>query len=219
MSQDTAGQNITGTKLYAPSDLAALGSHDCRGCSACCYDMEGLFLDPMDIYMLSKASNRTFQSMLDEEIELDRHYGLILPKMKMDAARKSCHFLDANGRCSIHALRPGICRIFPLGRNYENGELSYFLLHDECKIPNRYKIKISKWIGIEDYKKYHSFLLAWHSFVKETGELLTQLTPESARQVLLYVLKLFFESPYRMVDFYTEFEVRLAKAENAIFHR
>ena len=32
----------------------------------------------------------------------------------------ACGFLADDGRCSIHMLRPGICRLFPLARDYSD---------------------------------------------------------------------------------------------------
>ncbi len=216
MENTDRGLNHLTDRLYSADDMASLGSYDCKGCSSCCYDMDGLFLDPMDMYFLTAATNKTFTALLDNEIALDYRYGLILPKMKMDSERNSCHFLNKDGRCSIHECRPGICRAFPLGRNYEEGTLSYFLLRDECKVSPRYKVKISKWIGISDYPNYHRFLLDWYAFCKESGGLISNLTKESAGQVLTFILKLFYETPYRSTDFYPEFYERMERAKNAL---
>ncbi|MDO4620344.1 MAG: YkgJ family cysteine cluster protein [Lachnospiraceae bacterium] len=208
--------SVSDGKIYHADDMAALGCHDCEGCSSCCHDMEGLFLDPYDVFMLSSGTNRSFESLLSRELTLDHHGGLFLPKMKMDDARKACHFLNEQGRCSVHAYRPGICRIFPLGRNYEDGDFSYFLQKDECAVKKRYKVKIKKWIEIPDYRKYHAFVLKWHDFSGKVGEKLPALTEESIRSVVLYVLRVFYEMPYRGSDFFQEFDERMEKAEQAL---
>ncbi len=52
----------------------------------------------------------------DGPLELNVVDGIILPNLKMARAEEACSFLDTNGRCTVHAFRPGICRMFPLGR-------------------------------------------------------------------------------------------------------
>ena len=73
--------------------------------------------------------------MLNNEFELNVVDGVILPNLKMSGQNDACGFLDENGRCSIHAVRPGICRLFPLGRYYENHDFSYFLQVICIKMP------------------------------------------------------------------------------------
>ena len=50
------------------------------------------------------------------------------------------------GRCSIHPYRPGICRLFPLGRYYEEDGFRHILQIHECEKTNRSKVKIRKWM-------------------------------------------------------------------------
>ena len=45
----------------------------------------------------------------------------------MNNEKEACYFLNEEGRCSIHSFRPGICRLFPLGRFYEEEGFRYFL--------------------------------------------------------------------------------------------
>ncbi len=210
---------ISDGRLYTADDLVSVGCHDCAGCSACCRDMEGLFLDPLDIWQLTTGLRRPFSALLDREIIIDVHGGLFLPKMKMNEQTHACSFLDENGRCSVHAFRPGICRMFPLGRNYEQEDFSYFLQKDACLASGTYKLRIRKWLGIADYKAYHAFLIRWHRFTSDAGALVPRLTEESARQVLTYVLRVFYETPFRtdrFEEFYPEFESRILKAEKAL---
>lgn len=115
-------------KLYTSSDMARISCDDCKGCSSCCEGMgDTILLNPYDVYELSRNLNQTFQELLENAVELNVQEGMILPNLKMTGARNCCSFLDENGRCSIHAFRPGLCRLFPLGRNYEDGKFNYFV--------------------------------------------------------------------------------------------
>ncbi len=219
MLRDIDLSEISDGKLYGPEDMVKVGSHDCQGCSSCCHDIEGLFLDPLDVDTLTKHLGCSFDSFLDQELQLDFHDGLLLPKMRMREKDNACHFLDEDGRCSIHGARPGICRLFPLGRNYEDGDYKYFLQIHECAIQDRYKMRVRKWVGVENYKQYHRFVLSWHDFTKEVSELLPDLTQDSVGQVIRYILHLFYQQPYPEGVFYEAFQERLSKAQSVILKK
>ena len=136
-------EEISDGKRYGLNDMVRAACNDCAGCSSCCEDMgESIILDPLDIYELTKNMNTTFENLLKEQIELHVADGMILPNLKM-TDKDVCPFLKEK-RCSIHSFRPGICRVFPLGRIYEENRLDYFLQVDGCAKENRSKIKVSK---------------------------------------------------------------------------
>ena len=85
-----------------------------------------IVLDPYDVYRLTSGLNCRFEDLLINKLDLNVVEGIILPNLKMSGRNESCAFLDEEGRCSIHSIRPGICRIFPLGRIYEDGSFQYF---------------------------------------------------------------------------------------------
>ncbi len=216
MIRNTDINAISDGRFYKPTDMVKIGCNDCDGCSDCCHDMEALLLDPMDIYRLQTGLNLSFEDMLDEAIELTPADGLILPKMKMTNPKSgspACSFLNAEGRCSIHSFRPGICRLFPMGRYYEDHNYQYFLQVNECSKKNRYKIRLNQWLDTEDLDTYHDYIVDWHYFAKELGEKTPLLTEESRKEVLMYILRLFFQLPYQSDDFYPQFYSRLAQAK------
>ena len=162
-------KDISDGKLYSSNDMVKVGCHDCTGCSACCCDMgESILLDPMDVWHLERNLGQSFEQLLAGAIDLHVEDGLILPNLKMapSAAGPKCSFLNEEGRCSIHGFRPGICRLFPLGRNYEGEKLSYFLLSDVCPAKNKSKMKVSKWLEVDGMKDYERFLEKWHALTK-----------------------------------------------------
>ena len=74
-------------------------------------------------YNLGK--NENFDTLLANYLELNVVDGMVLPNLKMAGEEEACPFLK-DGRCSIHGYRPGICRLFPLGRIYEENGFKYF---------------------------------------------------------------------------------------------
>lgn len=202
----------TDGKRYGSNDMVKAGCHDCLGCSACCHNMgTSIVLDPWDIYQLTTGLGQSMEELLAQAIELNVVDGLVLPNLKMQQQSEACFYLDENGRCRIHAYRPGICRLFPLGRIYENGTFQYFLQVHECKAEQKTKVKIKQWIGIPDIRTYEAFVLDWHTMLKEYQQQAKQglLQGESLKQQALKLLQLFYIMPYRKeVDFYSQYEER-----------
>jgi hypothetical protein len=203
-------EEISDGRLYTANDMVKADCGDCQGCSACCENMaDTIILDPLDIHRLTCNLHCTFEALLAERIELGVVDGIILPHIKGTC----CSFLDENGRCSIHDFRPDFCRLFPLGRYYEDRSFRYFLQTHECRKSNRTKIKVRKWIDTPDFERYETFVADWHYYLKDLQEELAAHSqdPSYAKQISMMVLQVFYQKPYEIdADFYEQFSRRLA---------
>lgn len=211
-------KEISDGKLYDINDMAKLGCQDCEGCSACCRGMgETIILDPLDVFRITKHLDDCFEAMLNQEFELNVVDGVILPNLKMNEAGV-CPFLNKEGRCSIHANRPGICRIFPLGRYYENHNFKYFLQKNECVKKKRSKVKVGKWVDVPDYEKNKAFLITWHYFLNDLEKMMKDRDDDNfSKQCCLLLLRLFYMNPYDDDrDFYEQFEERMVKMKKGL---
>ena len=142
MIRDIDLSKVSDGKLYGSNDMAKTDCNGCKGCSSCCRGMgNSIVLDPLDTHMLCRGLGESCADLLNSCLELNVADGVILPNLRMTAKEDACVFLS-NGRCRIHSLRPGICRIFPLGRFYENCSFQYFLQIHECPAPSKNKVKI-----------------------------------------------------------------------------
>lgn len=219
MIRNCSLEDISDGKLYGLNDMVKASCNDCKGCSACCQGMgNSIVLDPLDIYNLSTNLNKTFEQLLVDKIELNIVDGLILPNLKLQGEHERCNFLNEEGRCSIHAFRPGICRIFPLGRYYTDNTFHYILQTNECKMDNRSKVKVSKWIDTPDLKRNQQFISDWHYFVKEVQTSLQTMHDEGTiKKVSMYILNTFYMVPYQKeYNFYDQFYDRFNKVKAAI---
>lgn len=214
MKRDIDLKEISDGKLYTANDMVKAGCQDCKGCSACCRGMgSSIVLDPLDVFRLTKDLECTFQELLAAALELNVVDGIVLPNLKMAGTKEECVFLNAQGRCNIHASRPGICRLFPLGRVYEDGGFKYFLQIHECKKENRTKVKVSKWIDTPDIRRYELFVNNWHYFLKDMEKLFDRADDAGEKQISMYVLQQFYLKPYDMqAEFYEQFALRLKEA-------
>lgn len=211
-------KDISDGKLYTEQDMVKAGCNDCKGCFACCTGMgESIVLDPLDMYRLTCGAGFTLEELFGRYLELHVVDGLTLPNLRMagdadeqDGREGRCSFLNAQGRCSIHPHRPGICRIFPLGRVYEDGDFKYFLQKGECKSTIHTKVKVDKWIGVDNVRANHEFLNTWHYFLNDLEERVGNLEDmELARKLNLLLLQTFYLTPYDASDeFYGQFKQR-----------
>ena len=219
MRREVSMEEISDGKLYTANDLVKADCNDCQGCSACCQKMgESIILDPLDIYRLTFGLNQRFEQLLADKIELNVVDGVILPNLKMTGKEEQCAFLNSEGRCSIHSIRPGICRLFPLGRYYDGKSFQYFLQIHECKKENRTKVKIKKWIDTPDLKKNEKYISDWHYFLTDVQKILIKLqNDEKAKKINVLLLQTFFLEPYHQEeDFYTQFYERFEKLKISI---
>lgn len=234
MKRQVSLEEISDGRLYTSRDMVRAGCNDCKGCSACCSGMgESVILDPMDIFRLTVGLGTTFDMLMADKIELNVVDGIILPNLKMRDGTETCGFLNSEGRCSIHPQRPGICRLFPLGRYYGSSDPSdehaslnaqgqkrdfrYFLQVHECPAPNKTKIKIEKWMDTPELKRYEQFVCDWHYFLEDVQERLEEEDETTAKNANLFLLKLFYIKPYENGrTFYEQFEERLAQAKEVL---
>ena len=215
MNREVDINEISDGRRYRSGDMVKIGCSDCKGCSDCCRQVDDtIILDPYDIYQLSKGLNVTFDNLMSENdpvIELGHADGLLLPHLKINTGKGACTFLGTDGRCSIHGFRPGFCRLYPLGRIYENGSFSYFIQIHECPFPNKTKVKIKKWLGIDNLPAYEAFVLKWHDILEDARREVADITDQSERsRYIVAFLKRFYQTPYdTALDFYGQFEKRL----------
>ncbi len=207
MLRNVKMEEISDGKLYDSSDMVKAG---CKGCGGCCQGMgESIVLDPYDVHRLCRGLGVDFSDLMKEKIEFDLVDGMILPHLQMKISDDRCVFLNDNNRCEIHAFRPGICRLFPLGRKYQDGGFKYFLQTGECHQPSLSKVKIRKWLDQPGLPVYEAYINRWHDFLKRIAAAMeADGNDQNRKEMTLYLLHKFFMEPYPD-DFYGEFENRI----------
>ena len=222
-------------RTYSSGDMAKLYCKECDGCGDCCRCMgDTIELDPYDAFQLTYGLGKDFASLIGPVVGLHENGGMVLPFMQTrpipeeeQRARgmhfadgqepEECIFLSADGRCQIHGFRPGICRLFPLGRQYaEDGRSQCYFMVEEvtCDYPKT-KVRIDKWLGIPDLEEYEAFKIRWHSLVKRVQERLSTPGADEAfrRKISTLFLQEFYIKSYLGTDFYEEVGRRMGQVE------
>ena len=215
MRREVSLADISDGKLYDLNDMVRADAQGCSGCSACCRGMgSSVVLDPLDLYRLARYLKTAPRQLLAGPVALGVVDGLVLPHLNMDGEGEQCPFLGQDGRCRVYEARPGICRIFPLGRFYENGSFRYFLQTRECPSRSRTKIRVRKWVDTPDLGQYESFVAQWHYFLLELQERPGMPEDvEQSRRISMELLTEFYLREYdEGIDFYEQFAQRLKAA-------
>lgn len=212
MKRNVSLAEISDGRLYGRNDMVKADCHGCHGCSECCRDMgNSVILDPCDVYRLQQGLGKGLDALIEEgKVELNVVDGCILPNLRMVGEGEACAFLDRQGRCGIHAFRPSICRLFPLGRYYEQGDFKYMLQIHECPMRNRSKVKVSKWIDTPQQEENHAFICRWHYLLNDLEALVGNCEDETlAKQINMALLQTFYLTQYDVEqDFYGQFDQR-----------
>jgi len=139
------------------------------GCSAnCCADGPHIILNPYEIALICRAAGLSYEDLLDV-VETDRVNGFPLVMLPREPA---CHFWTDAG-CRIYEARPLACRLFPLGRVFENGR-SAFVLPDRnhctglVPAPDR---TLADYLREQDTETQVRMADAWIEFVTEMEHL------------------------------------------------
>ncbi|MCR4588047.1 MAG: YkgJ family cysteine cluster protein, partial [Lachnospiraceae bacterium] len=156
--------------LLTANDMARVACGDCEGCSRCCHGMgDTIKVSPYDLFLLRQGLHLTFDQLLEKYLDLTVDQGMILPHLSMVGEDEHCVFLGEDGWCTIHPYRTGLCRSFPLGRNYDNEthKLTYFVLEGACYKNETTKVKVKKWLDTPRLAEYEAYLVDWHYYLKE----------------------------------------------------
>ncbi len=175
-------------------------------------------LNPFDLYQITTFLELPYERLLDTKIELHIEEKLTLPNLKMVGASEGCGFLDENERCVIHNHRPSVCRMFPLGRYYDQGSFKYIYKPGECIMPDPSKIKVKKWINIANYEENKAFILNWYKFIKALKWRAKFIhDKKELAEVNTYVINHFFNIQWEEgQDFYKEMGARIIIAKDKL---
>ena len=205
-------EEISDGKLYRLNDMIRLGCDGCNGAASCCrFAEDTITLDPYDIYELSLATGLTFEQLYAKQwIALSPSNGLLLPHLNFALNDGVCPFLDRDGLCQIHAHRPGLCRLFPLARLFQDDTLYYIHQIHECPNTVAPKTKIKKWLGVTAPEAYEHFLIRWNRILTNTKTAIQKAADNAALTATTTTfLKTYYFTPYDTTqEFYPQFEVR-----------
>ena len=209
---------VSDGKIYERRDMVRLGCGDCEGCSECCKTVgDSIVLDPYDFALLSAELGLDTAGLGAKYTSFAPVGAMVLPHLVIDEG-KGCRLLSADGRCTIHKARPGMCRLFPLARIYEDDRVTYIHQIHECpKKPNK-KVRVEEFIGIPNMAAYERYLLVWDQFRKNYEQILTpDISTEALEEQTKFILTFFYLTPFPVTK--GENGVNMEPFYNAFYRR
>ena len=135
---------------------------NCKQCGHCC-DTTLIQLSPFDLKMLCDKlgiSAIKFHEQYSLFRSLDRIPRCFLRNMPR------CPFKDKSNNCNVYSSRPLRCRLFPLGRIYENGKIFIVLPEEKCIGFDTGKKKlISEFLEEQNVNELNSESERWNNFL------------------------------------------------------
>jgi Fe-S-cluster containining protein len=161
-------------RVLAGSDLLQL-TCGAAGCSStCCKATAPIVLNPYEIARICKATGTPYEDFLDV-LDTDRAKGFPLVMLPRDPV---CHFWTETG-CRVYQDRPLACRLFPLGRVFENGT-SHIVLpaanHCTGLVPAPSKT-VATYLQEQDTALFIEMADRWIEFVSDMERFPLQDTP------------------------------------------
>ncbi len=212
-------EDIWDGKFYDIDDSVKADAKGCKGCSACCHDVGDLVvLSPYDMYRIISEEKLNYEAVEKNHIEWTTSNKVTLPYLKMVGKAKRCSFLDENSRCIIHSNRPNICRLFPLGRVYENKGFKYFLQVNSCTKKELGEVKVNEWIDVRNHEENKEFLIIWHDFIKAfTFKMKFVYDENECKRLNKFVKDTFYKDVFNSEEeFYKDFFDKLPKAKSEL---
>lgn len=155
----------------------------CDQCGNCCKNRVDILLSPFDLCRMAQALENSIPDVLVKYVDIyigdTSKVPLVSLKMREDNGK--CPFLDENNRCGIHANKPVVCALFPLGRcasrGEENTDIFYILQPTDCGDKTESHTP-REWLGKFDLEESEQWFSIWQDIVMEISEHTKVLFPK-----------------------------------------
>lgn len=141
---------------------------ECQICGQqCCRNSEKFGKIALSEHDYQTIKDETDYKDFVQKIESE-HGWIYLIKIK----NNNCIFLKENGKCSIHAVKPLDCKIYPVLFKYKNGDITFFIsercpFHDQVT-PNF--VEGAKKEALNELKKWNEEnLIGYTEIVSPSG--------------------------------------------------
>jgi len=225
MPQSDGSKVLLSMCKLGKDDTFAFG---CNKCGDCCRERGDTLLSPIDLYRIAGHLNKSVADVIREYCEFYEGSISKVPVVRIKPRRQTCPFLDKR-RCTIQAVKPAVCALYPLGQMTHNGEITYFLLPVPCGNKKQTQT-VREWINGFSVLDDEEYIVLWHKNVDMVSEIIKKLYDKADfdRDRITQMLFLLWYVRYDLdKDFMPQFtencemalklvKVLMEKAENAV---
>lgn len=197
----------------------------CTMCGKCCINREDILLSPRDIYQMSKelgiSTEDLFKQYCETYVGTDSRVPIV--RLLSRGRVKRCPLLK-NRKCMVHAAKPAVCAMFPVGRclvaenpkeglrDFSKVRLEYIFMNPGCGDKSEThtvrEYLESFGISVED-----KFFMEWQRTVLRLGDMFRKIEKEVRMEVMEQVWTAAFIGLYLHYD--TEADFMMQFKENA----
>lgn len=146
-------------------------SYTCHRCRRCC-SRKRIWVNPYEVYRLARRLGMTTTSFIEQHTV---NGGTELA-VRDDL---TCVFLGEQG-CDVHADRPLVCRLYPLGRIVQSGEPDrYFLMEPHPESEGVYSDagSVGRYLEQQGAAPFMAAADAYFALLERVGEVLSEMDP------------------------------------------
>jgi len=202
----------------------------CRSCGKCCKNREDILLSPHDLFQIAKHFGKTVQTIAEEYCHcyIGQNSRFPIIRLRPRGVNNACPFL-VDKKCQIHACKPAVCALFPLGRfllakepqgneplEYTAG---YILQSTECGSRKKSNT-VRQWLEKFDVPVDDPFYTEWNMFRGDTSITLRKLEETITEQLFVDLQNALIELLYIQYntaeEFLPQFSKRVARAKELV---
>ena len=157
----------------------------CTMCGKCCIEREDILLNPYDIYRIAKALNKELHEVFSEYCEtyLGGTSRMVLVRLKPLGSIKRCPLLVGQ-KCSVHAAKPAVCALYPLGRGLKSEinetsdilhrDVQYIFQKPECGDASE-EHTVRDWLKDFDFLSDELYFKMWMQLAVDYGKAIKKI--------------------------------------------
>lgn len=187
----------------------------CTQCGQCCRNREDILLSPYDLNRIAHALSVSPKTAIDRycRVYVGENSRLPVVALRPLGKQRACPFLK-NNRCTIHASKPTVCALFPLGRfaavkEDKPGETQYFLQPVHCGTKSETHT-VRDWLASFDLLESEAWFHVWQKAILRLSPLMRCLEVRYPAGLLKPLYSLLFAELYlhyeQDQDFLAQFE-------------
>lgn len=193
---------------------------ECDGCGRCCRNQDTILLTARDIYHIARSLHLTMEEVirLYTEVYIGRNSKVPVVHLLSNGPNRTCPFLR-DDRCIVHAAKPVVCALYPLGRIYIDGSGSarYFLQDTNCG-KNTKRHTVRSWLNAFGIPEQDRFFLQWNQAIAEWGQLVRlaeeRATDSALCQLIWNILQVWLYEKYdTSQDFMRQFDANMEQLD------
>lgn len=165
----------------------------CDMCGKCCIHREDLLLSPRDIFNMSKALKLKPEDAVEQfcEVYVGDDSRMPLIRMRPHGSVKRCPMLK-DRKCRIHAAKPDICKLFPLGRGclvkkdtkkLTPDDLVFFFTNPDCGSGGK-EYTVREWLEEFGMNVQDNYPVLWHQTAMELATVFREMESKTELQVM-----------------------------------